>query len=101
MFLGHTNPKLWVSVNAIVLYLCKFTEPRKKQLKVEILHAEKRILKRIFKFYWVLNEVKLKISFIFKNDYSYEKFRTKISIWMKKFYFLIILLKSGFVANVK
>ena len=36
MFLGHTNPKLWVSVNVIVLYLCKITEPRKKQLKVEI-----------------------------------------------------------------
>ena len=101
MFLGHTNPKLWVSVKAIVLYLCKFTEPRKKQLKVEILHAYKRILKRIFKFYWVLKEVKLKISFIFKKYYSYEKIRTKISICMKKFYFLIILLKTGFVANVK
>ena len=39
MFLGHTNPKLWVSVNAIVLDVYKITEPRKKQLKVEILHA--------------------------------------------------------------
>ena len=32
MFLGHTNPNLWVSVNAVVLDLCKM------QLKVEILH---------------------------------------------------------------
>ena len=39
MFLGHTNPKLWVSVNAIELYVCKITEPRKKQLKVEILYT--------------------------------------------------------------
>ena len=38
MFLGHTNPKLWVSVNAVVLDLCKLTELRKNQLKVEILH---------------------------------------------------------------
>ena len=38
MFLGQTNPNLWVSVNAIVLDLCKLTEPRKTQLKVEILH---------------------------------------------------------------
>ena len=38
MFLSHTNPKLCVLVNAIVLDICKITEPRKKQLKVEILH---------------------------------------------------------------
>ena len=38
MFLGHTNPKLWVSVNAVVLDLCKLTELRKNHLKVEILH---------------------------------------------------------------
>ena len=38
MFLGHTNPKLWVAVNTIVLYVCKLTELRKRQLKVEILH---------------------------------------------------------------
>ena len=38
MYLGHTNPKLCVSVNAIVLDLCKITEPRKSSKKVEILH---------------------------------------------------------------
>ena len=38
MFLGHTNPDVWVSVNAIVLDSCKMTELRKKQLQVEILH---------------------------------------------------------------
>ena len=38
MFLGHTNPKLCVLVNAIVLYVCKLTELRKKQLKVKISH---------------------------------------------------------------
>ena len=38
MFLAHTNPKLCLSVNAIVLDLCKTIKPRKKQLKVEILH---------------------------------------------------------------
>ena len=36
MFLGHTNPKLWVSVNAIVVNLCKITVLRKQQLNVEI-----------------------------------------------------------------
>ena len=41
MFLGHTNPKL--SVDAIVVNLCKITEPRKRQLKVEILHNLKEI----------------------------------------------------------
>ena len=41
MFLGHPNLKLWVTVNAVVLDLCKITELRKKQLKVEILHALK------------------------------------------------------------
>ena len=38
MFLGCTNPKLCVCVNPIVLDFCNITEPRKKQLKVEILH---------------------------------------------------------------
>ena len=38
MFLGHTNPKLCVSVNVIVVNLCKITEPRKKKINVEILH---------------------------------------------------------------
>ena len=42
MFLGYIiNTKLWVSVNAIVLDFCKHTEPRKKQLKVQILHKLK------------------------------------------------------------
>ena len=41
MFLGHTNPKLWVIVNAVVPDLFKITEPRKKQPKVETLHALK------------------------------------------------------------
>ena len=30
MFLGHPNPKLCPSVNAIVVNLCKITEPKKK-----------------------------------------------------------------------
>ena len=38
MFLGHTNPKLCVSVNAIVVNLSKITVLRKKQIKVEIAH---------------------------------------------------------------
>ena len=38
MFLGCAVPKLCISVNSIVLDLYKITEPRKKQLKVEILH---------------------------------------------------------------
>ena len=29
MFLGHTNPKLWVSVSAVVLDFYKITEPSK------------------------------------------------------------------------
>ena len=38
MFLGHTNPKLCVSVNAVIFNLCKITVSRKKQLNVGILH---------------------------------------------------------------
>ena len=38
MFLGHTSPKIGISVN---VGLGKITEPRKKQLKMEILHALK------------------------------------------------------------
>ena len=48
MLLGHNNPKLWLSVNAVVLDLCKITEPRKQQLKVEISHAEKNFKKNFF-----------------------------------------------------
>ena len=53
MFLGHNNPKLCVSVNAAVDYLCKITVLRKKQLKVEILHNLKdfeRNFKILFDF---------------------------------------------------
>ena len=56
MFLGHTNPKLWVAVNTIVLYVCKLTELRKKQLKVEILHD----LKEFLNFIWLLKLIKIK-----------------------------------------
>ena len=79
MFLGHTNPKLWVSVNAIVLYLCKMTEPRKNEVKVTFYMLKKNFEMNL-KLYLGLKEVKLKICFIFKKCYSYEKFRTKISI---------------------
>ena len=33
MFLDYTNPKIFVSVNAIALINIKIVEPRKKQLK--------------------------------------------------------------------
>ena len=45
MFLGHTNPKLFVLVNDIAVNLCEITELRKKKLKVEILHNLKDFLK--------------------------------------------------------
>ena len=48
MLLGHNILKLWLSVNAVVLDLCKITEPRKQQLKVEISHAEKNFEKKNF-----------------------------------------------------
>ena len=57
MFLGHTNPKLCVSVNAIVLDFCKITEPRKKQLKVEILHDFKEFCKEFLNFIGFLNNL--------------------------------------------
>ena len=50
MFLGHNNPKLCVLVNAIVLDFCKITEPKKKQLKVEILHDFKEFCKELLNF---------------------------------------------------
>ena len=50
MFIGHTSPKLWVSINVIVglIDLFVITELRKKQLKVEILPNLKEFLKGIF-----------------------------------------------------
>ena len=50
MFLGHTSPKLCVSVNAIVVNTCKITLLRKKQLNVDILHNLKEFLKEIINF---------------------------------------------------
>ena len=50
MFLGYTSPKLCVSVNAIVVNLCKIIELRKGQLKVEILHNLKEFCKAFFTF---------------------------------------------------
>ena len=46
MFLGLTNPKLCVLVNAIVVNLCEITELRNKQFKVEIIqkNSEKEII---------------------------------------------------------
>ena len=54
MFVGLTNPKLWVLVNAFMLELCEITEPRKKQLKVEILYALKEFLNKFLNFNWFL-----------------------------------------------
>ena len=54
MFLGHTNPKQCMSINAIVVNLCKITEPRKEQLKVEILHNLKG---KKLKFYLIFKIV--------------------------------------------
>ena len=38
MLLSYPNPKPCVSVNTVVVNLYRITEPRKEQLKVEILH---------------------------------------------------------------
>ena len=43
MFLGLTNPKICILVNAVVDNLCKITELRKRQLKAEILHNLKEL----------------------------------------------------------
>ena len=43
------HPKLWVSVNTIVIDLCQITELRNMQLKVEILHNLKEF-DRLFGF---------------------------------------------------
>ena len=40
MFLSHTNPKLCVLVNAIVLDICKITELKKKAAKKKFLQKE-------------------------------------------------------------
>ena len=50
MFLGHTNPTLCVSVNSIVINLCKITVPRKRQLKVENSHNLKEFLQEFLNF---------------------------------------------------
>ena len=41
MFLGQTNLKLWVSLNAIVLELDKITETRKEKFNIEMLNILK------------------------------------------------------------
>ena len=47
MFLGHTNPKLCVSViYGNVVNLCKITVLGKQQLNIEILHVLKAFEKR-------------------------------------------------------
>ena len=46
MFLGHTNPKLWV------FDLCKLAELRKNELKVEISHDLIEICKEFLNFIW-------------------------------------------------
>ena len=43
MFLCLFNPNLCCSEEAVVLNLCKITEPRKQKLKVEILHDLKEL----------------------------------------------------------
>ena len=72
MLLGHTNLKLWVAVNAIVLYVCKLTELRKKQLKVEILHDLKEFLKEFLNFIWLLKLITVKFLSFSKKYYSCE-----------------------------
>ena len=71
MFLGHTNPKLFISVNAVVVNFCKITELRKRKLKVKIYIIKKNLI-RIFKFYLISKTNKAKIYFICKKYYSYE-----------------------------
>ena len=48
MCLCLTSPKLCSSEQAVVLILCKITEPLKQKLKVEILHDLKQFLKEFF-----------------------------------------------------
>ena len=43
-----TSPKLCSSEQAVVLNLCKITEPRKRKLKAEIFHDLKEFLKEFF-----------------------------------------------------
>ena len=47
MIVCKINPNLYLSEQGVVLYVCKITEPRKNQLKIEIKHL-KRIQKIIF-----------------------------------------------------
>ena len=65
MILGHTSPKLVVSINVVVLDSCEIIEPRKKQLKAEILHNLKE-------FYFVFVIFFAEITSIFKKHYSYK-----------------------------
>ena len=64
MCLCLTTPKLRSLEEAVVL--CKINEPRKRQLKVEILHDLKEFLKEFLKFYLFSITVKAEIGFIFK-----------------------------------
>ena len=69
MFPGHTNPKLCISVNAIVVNLCKINEPSKRQLKGKILYNLYNYEKN-FKFYLIFEMIEANICFIFKKYYS-------------------------------
>ena len=73
MFLGHTNPKLCVSVIHVnVVNLCKITVLRKQQLNVEILHKLKAFWKEIEILFYILKIIEAKVVFIFKKYYSHE-----------------------------
>ena len=65
MFQVHTNLNLYVLVYAFNLY--RITEPRKKQLKVEIL-LNLKILKKANNFFHILvfKIIEAKFCFIFK-----------------------------------
>ena len=67
MFSGHTNTKLCLPVNAIVVNLGKITKPRKRQLKVIIVHNFKEILKRNSILICFLKQVNLKFVSFSKN----------------------------------
>ena len=83
MFLGHTNPKLCISVNAIVTNLCKITTQRKKQLKVEILHN----LKDFLNFISFFKKFNLKFVSFSKNNIFIITLKPKCQFCMKKFLF--------------
>ena len=88
MCLCLTNPKLCSLEQAVVLNLCKITEPRKRKLKIKILHDLKNFLKDFLKTLIVFYNSLGRNLFHFQNSLLQNNLTLKCQILIKKLFYL-------------